>query len=231
MTDEEIRRIESEYWAEYRRIKREQIKFIVEHKSSLAGICLVPAASGRNLPFQPRRRCDLLPHGGGSIEERYPESSYLPLLASEIARMDARQNLMSNIAETNFPDVELPDMFGRKVRLSSLQGKVVLVDFWSAELGNSNAINAELKEVYAEYADRGFEIYQIGVDVSKDIWINAVQEQQLPWVSVSDLRGRASSSLGLYNVQKLPANFLIDKEGNIVGKDIYGKSSNKNSMN
>ena len=66
-----------------------------------------------------------------AIEERYPESSYLPLLASEIARMDARQNLMSNIAETNFPDVELPDMFGRKVRLSSLQGKVVLVDFWS----------------------------------------------------------------------------------------------------
>ena len=51
-----------------------------------------------------------------------------------------------------------------------------------------------------------------------------MQEQQLPWVSVSDLRGRASSSLGLYNVQKLPANFLIDKEGNIVGKDIYGKS-------
>ena len=47
-------------------------------------------------------------------DRRYPESSYLPLLASEIARMDARQNLMSNIAETNFPDVELPDMFGRK---------------------------------------------------------------------------------------------------------------------
>lgn len=114
---------------------------------------------------------------------------------------------MSNIAETNFPDVELPDMFGRKVRLSSLQGKVVLVDFWSAELGNSNAINAELKEVYAEYADRGFEIYQIGVDVSKDIWINAVQEQQLPWISVCDFRGRNSPALGLYNVQKLPANF------------------------
>ena len=145
-----------------------------------------------------------------------------PLLASEIARMDARQNLMSNIAETNFPDVELPDMFGRKVRLSSLQGKVVLVDFWSAELGNSNAINAELKEVYAEYADRGFEIYQIGVDVSKDIWINAVQEQQLPWISVCDFRGRNSPALGLYNVQKLPANFLIDREGIVVARDLYG---------
>lgn len=95
-----------------------------------------------------------------------------------------------------------PIWFGRKVRLSSLQGKVVLVDFWSAELGNSNAINAELKEVYAEYADRGFEIYQIGVDVSKDIWINAVQEQQLPWILVCDFRGRNSPALGLYNVHE-----------------------------
>ena len=157
-----------------------------------------------------------------AIEERYPESSYLPLLASEIARMDARQNLMSNIAETNFPDVELPDMFGRKVRLSSLQGKVVLVDFWSAELGNNNAINAELKPVYAKYADRGFEIYQIGVDVSKDIWINAVQEQQLPWISVCDFRGSNSPALGLYNVQKLPSNFLIDRKGIVVARDLYG---------
>ena len=52
----------------------------------------------------------------------------------------------------------------------------------------------------------------------------AVEEQQLPWISVSDLRGRSSVALGLYNVQRLPANFLIDKEGTIVAKNIYGKS-------
>ena len=223
MTDEEIRRIESEYWAEYRRIKREQIKFIVEHKSSLAGVyALYQRLPGETYLFNLDGDVIYYRMVAEAIEERYPESSYLPLLASEIARMDARQNLMSNIAETNFPDVELPDMFGRKVRLSSLQGKVVLVDFLSAELGNSNAINAELKEVYAEYADRGFEIYQIGVDVSKDIWINAVQEQQLPWISVCDFRGRNSPALGLYNVQKLPANFLIDREGIVVARDLYG---------
>ena len=223
MTDEEIRRIESEYWAEYRRIKHEQIKFIVEHKSSLAGVyALYQRLPGETYLFNLDGDVIYYRMVAEAIEERYPESSYLPLQASEIARMDARQNLMSNIAETNFPDVELPDMFGRKVRLSSLQGKVVLVDFWSAELGNSNAINAELKEVYAEYADRGFEIYQIGVDVSKDIWINAVQEQQLPWISVCDFRGRNSPALGLYNVQKLPANFLIDREGIVVARDLYG---------
>lgn len=101
-----------------------------------------------------------------------------------------------------------------------------MLDFWSAEAGNSNTLNAELKEIYSRYADAPtpLEVYQVSLDTSKPIWINAVQEQQLPWVSVSDLRGRASSVVGLYNVQKLPANFLIDKEGTIVAKDIYGKS-------
>ena len=51
-----------------------------------------------------------------------------------------------------------------------------------------------------------------------------MQEQQLPWISVSDLRGRASTAVGLYNIRRLPANFLIDKEGSIVAKDIYGRS-------
>ena len=123
MTDEEIRRIESEYWAEYRRIKHEQIKFIVEHKSSLAGVyALYQRLPGETYLFNLDGDVIYYRMVAEAIEERYPESSYLPLLASEIARMDARQNLMSNIAETNFPDVELPDMFGRKVRLSSLQG-------------------------------------------------------------------------------------------------------------
>ena len=86
-----------------------------------------------------------------------------------------------------------------------------------------------LKEIYRKYADApvGFEVYQVAIDTSKPLWITAVQEQQLPWVSVSDLRGRGSASLGLYNVQKLPTNFLIDKDGVIVARDIYGKELEK----
>ena len=73
----------------------------------------------------------------------------------------------------------------------------------------------------------GFEVYQVAIDTSKPLWINAVQEQQLPWISVSDLRGRGSAALGLYNVQKLPTNFLIDKEGVIVARDIRGEELEK----
>ena len=82
-------------------------------------------------------------------------------------------------------------------------------------------------EKYAKYHDQGFEIYQVGIDTSKALWINTIQEQQLPWISVSDLRGEASPAVGAYNVQSLPANFLIDREGNIVGKDVYGADLDK----
>ena len=55
-------------------------------------------------------------------------------------------------------------------------------------------------------------------------WINTVQEQSLPWISVCDLRGEASPALTIYNVRKLPANYLIDRKGDIVAKDLYGTS-------
>ena len=115
-------------------------------------------------------------------------------------------------------------MYGNEVLLSSLEGNVVLVDFWSAEAGNNNALNAELKEIYEEFEPYGFRVYQVSADRSKAVWITAVQEQQLPWISVCDFRGEASPMLRAYNVRKLPSNFLIDSKGNIIAKDIYSNA-------
>jgi alkyl hydroperoxide reductase subunit AhpC len=84
-------------------------------------------------------------------------------------------------------------------------------------------MNADLKDIYNEYKDQGFEIYQVAIDTSKALWINAVQEQKLPWISVCDLLGDASPALGAYNVTRLPANFLIDRNGNIAGKNLVGE--------
>lgn len=221
--EEALRRLKTEYRAGYLAVKREQLRFIVEHKSSLAAVyALYQRLPGDNSLFSPESDVIYYRMVADAVEERYPDSPYLPSLAGEIARMDARIDLVSNISEVGFPDVALPDMFGRTVRLGELEGKVVLVDFWSAELGNSNAINAELKELYARYADRGFEVYQIGVDRSKELWIAAVQEQRLPWISVCDFRGAGSPVLGLYNVRKVPTNFLIDRQGAVVARDLYG---------
>ena len=216
-----------EYTAEYYRIRREQLQFIVEHKASLAAVyALYQRLRGDTYLFNGDSDVVYYRTVAEALEQSRPESPYLQWLLAEIARMDARIALSSQVTEAGYPDLELSDIYGKKIRLSSLKGKVVLLDFWSAELGNSNALNAELKEIYARYAQANtpFEVYQVAIDTSKPLWITAVQEQQLPWISVSDLRGRASTALGLYNVQKLPTNFLIDKQGTLVARDIYGKS-------
>ncbi len=216
-----------EYTTEYYRIRREQLHFIIEHKASLAAVyALYQRLPGDTYLFNGDSDVVYFRTVAEALEQSHPESPYLQSLLAEITRMDARINLSSHITETGYPDLEMSDIYGKKIRLSSLLGKVVLLDFWSAELGNSNALNAELKEINAKYAHANtpFEVYQVAIDTSKPAWITAVQEQQLPWISVSDLRGKASTSLGMYNVQKLPTNFLIDKEGTLVARDIYGKS-------
>lgn len=227
LSEDDRKELVKAYTAEYYRIRREQLRFIIENKASLAAVyALYQRLPGDTNLFNGDSDVVYYRTVAEAIEKSYPDSPYLPALLGEIGRMDARISLTSQITEAGYPDLEMNDIYGKKIRLSSLTGKVVLLDFWSAELGNSNTLNAELKTVYAKYADAAtpFEVFQVAIDTSKPLWITTVQEQQLPWVSVSDLRGQASSSLGLYNVQKLPANFLIDKEGNIVAKDIYGKS-------
>ncbi len=227
LTEADRKALLKEYTAEYYRIRREQLHFIIENKASLAAVyALYQRLPGDTYLFNGDSDVVYFRTVAEALEQSHPESPYLQSLLAEITRMDARINLSSNIAEAGYPDLEMPDIYGKPIRLSSLAGKVVLLDFWSAELGNSNALNAELKEIYAKYAEANtpFEVYQVAIDTSKPLWITAVQEQRLPWISVSDLRGKASASLGMYNVQKLPTNFLIDKEGTLVARDIYGKS-------
>ena len=219
-----------EYTAVYYGIRRDQLRFIAEHSASLAAVYAIyqrlPGdqylSDGVNDVLHYRTVAE-------ALAESYPDSPYLVMLRGDIARMEATQRLVENVTESSIPDLELQDIYGKKISLSSLLGKVVLLDFWSAELGNSNVMNAELKEIYAKYhnAATPFEVYQVAVDTSKPLWISTVQEQQLPWISVSDLRGLASTAVGTYNVTKLPTSFLIDKNGTIVGRDIRGEELEK----
>lgn len=227
LTEEERQTLSKAYTTEYYRIRREQLRFIIENKDHLAAVyALSQRLPGDTYLFNGDSDVIYYRTVAEAIEKSYPESPYLGALNAEITRMDARINLSSQITEAGYPDLELLDIYGKKIRLSSLLGKVVLLDFWSAAMGNSNALNAELKATYTKYAEAntGFEVYQVAIDSSKPVWITAVQDQKLPWISVSDLLGEGSPAVGMYNVQKLPTNFLIDKQGDIVARDIYGKS-------
>ncbi len=147
------------------------------------------------------------------LMQRYPDSPYIAVVEREIADMEAITDLADNIKTISYPDVELEDIYKTKHRLSELDGKVVLLYFWSAGIAQCNNLNAELKALYEEYKDRGFEIYHISADGDKSLWIEAVRQQRHPWISV--FGGDAPEVFTLYNVVQLPTSFLIDREGNI----------------
>lgn len=221
-SDEERKHLATKYSNLYRTIKRNQISFVIENKESLASVY----ALYQRLPGEQHLSgadSDLIYYRtvADAVSKRYPTSPYLLTLSNDIARMEARISLMNSIELRTYPDLKGKDMYGNEVALSSLEGNIVLVDFWSAEVGNSNAFNAELREIYEEYESRGFRVYQVSADTSKAAWIKAVQEQQLPWISVCDFMGEASPMLKAYNVRKLPSNYLIDSKGNIIAKDLY----------
>ena len=113
-----------------------------------------------------------------------------------------------------------------KVELAEVvaENKATLVYFWKSDLKDAAVQNAELKTIYNEYKKLGFEIYQIALDTSKPSWVAAVQNQQLPWINLCDFRGAACPAYIAYNITSLPATFLIDADGDLVGKDLFGSA-------
>ena len=224
LSDDERQKLAVEYTKQKNEIKQNQLRFIVENKDRIAAVyALYQRLPGDVNLFNGNSDVIYYRTVAEAIAESYPESLYLPLLRSQIARMDAQISLLSQVKTMNFPEIAMPDMYGNEQKLSALEGKVILLHFWSAAVGNSNSFNADLKKVYEMFHDQGLEIFQVAVDTSKALWINTVQDQQLPWISVCDLLGEASPVVGAYNVSSLPSNYLISRDGNILGKDLMGE--------
>ncbi len=224
LSEAERQELAVKYTKQKNEIKQNQLRFIIENKERIAAVyALYQRLPGDANLFNGNSDVIYYRTVAEAIAESYPESLYLPLLRSQIARMDAQISLLSQVKTTNFPEITMPDMYGKDQSLSSLEGKLILLHFWSAAVGNSNSFNADLKKVYEKYHNQGLEIFQVAIDTSKALWINTVQEQQLPWISVCDFQGESSPVVGAYNVRTLPSNYLIDRNGNIAGKDLMGE--------
>ncbi|MDX2190693.1 MAG: TlpA disulfide reductase family protein [Bacteroidota bacterium] len=123
------------------------------------------------------------------------------------------------------PDIILAGADGKKLPLSSLKGKYVLIDFWASWCGPCRMENPNVVRVYNQYKDKGFTIYSVSLDNTKEKWLAAIQSDGLTWPNhVSDLKGWQSEGAALYAVRGIPATFLIDKNGIIIAKNLRGPS-------
>jgi thiol-disulfide isomerase/thioredoxin len=163
-----------------------------------------------------------------SLNLLYPESPRVKQLYNYVlsAKAQERRNQivkeLTKNADKGIPEINEKSVEGKEIALSSLRGKVVLLSFWASWDEASRRANDHLKIVYKQYHNQGFEIYQVSLDRSKVLWENAIVKDELPWINVSDLRYTDSYPARMYNIYQLPANYLISREGEIIGKNLFG---------
>ncbi len=123
------------------------------------------------------------------------------------------------------PDIALPSPDGDTIRLSSLRGKVVLLDFWAAWCGPCRRENPNLVKNYNRFHRKGFDIYQVSLDRTKEAWVKGIKDFHLEqWHHVSDLGYWQSSVVKLYHIQGIPTNYLLGRDGKIIARNLRGEA-------
>lgn len=120
------------------------------------------------------------------------------------------------------PEIALPNTEGQVVKLSSMKGKYVLVDFWAKWCGPCRQENPNVVKAYNKYKDKGFTVFGVSLDRSKEDWLKAIQDDGLTWTHVSDLKYWQSEAAKTYNITGIPFSVLLDPNGVIIAKNLRG---------
>jgi thiol-disulfide isomerase/thioredoxin len=153
---------------------------------------------------------------------KYPNSSYIKAFHEGVS---GQKKLGIG---TPAPEIIMNTPDGKPLALSSLKGKVVLVDFWASWCGPCRAENPTVVKAYNKYKSKGFDIYSVSLDKDLDKWKEAIKKDNLTWSNhVCDFKFWQSPIVALYNFDGIPYNVLIDKDGNILAKSLRGEDLEK----
>jgi peroxiredoxin len=133
---------------------------------------------------------------------------------------EGTEEIAGNLA----PDISLPTPEGDTVKLSSTRGSVVLLDFWASWCAPCRKENPNLVNAYNTYHRRGFQIYQVSLDKTREAWMKGIEDDHLnKWIHVSDVQYWNSAVVPLYKIESIPTNYLLDKEGHIIASNLRGE--------
>lgn len=152
------------------------------------------------------------------LDKKYPETKMIIQLKQQLDEM--RSLSMGQVA----PEIKLPNPEGEMVSLSDFRGKYVMIDFWAGWCKPCREENPNVVKLYNQYKDQGFEVFGVSLDRTREAWVDAIFEDGLTWTQVSDLKYFNSVAAETYQINAIPATYLIDPDGKIIGKDLRGPS-------
>lgn len=165
----------------------------------------------------PDAEASFLTNLDNALYPKYSKSKYAIQLHQKIEKLN------KTAEGASAPDIVLNDPFGKKVSLSELRGKIVLIDFWASWCGPCRMENPNNVKLYNKYKNSGFEIFGVSLDDNRDAWVAAINKDKLLWPHGSDLLKWNSSVVSQYNISAIPYTVLVDKEGKIIAKELRGE--------
>jgi len=229
--DDQRQALEEAYLEVLKDQRRNNIAFILDNMGSLASIkALYQRIDETTYVLYEQRDLQYLKLVSDSLNVYFPNSMHTKALAENLEN-ELRllySNRLSDLVEDVVPtalDASLTDVNGKLVKLSSLRNKYhVLITFWSAQSKECVEDNLYIKDLYNKYHDKGFEIYQVNIDNDEELWRSSVKFDELPWISVREDDPAYPETALLFNVSTVPSNYFLDKDGEIVAKDLFGKN-------
>lgn len=186
-------------------------EFVKKHpKSEMSCYIIAIDFSNENIPIE--NMLEAL----GNIDPSMAKNSYV---VSANKKADAIKGTMVGYPANNFTQ-NTPE--GKPVKLSDYKGKYVLIDFWASWCKPCRMENPNVVSAFNRFKDKGFTVLGVSMDSNKEAWVNAIRADNLTWQHVSDLKGWGNEVGIMYGVKGIPQNFLLDKEGKIVAKNLRG---------
>jgi len=223
--------IEEAYDSIVQQQRKHNIAFILDNLNRLSAVKALYQKINENMyVLYSERDLQYLKLVSDSLGKYYPGTTLTKLLKQNLEEemnsmyINRLSQAANEMAVTDL-DVSLEDIRGNRVRLSELmKDNYVLLSFWSAESNECIANNLAMKDMYRLYHNEGFEIYQVNLDTDEERWKSSVRFDELPWISVREDDPAKPMAARMFNVTTVPANYMFDKEGNIIGKNLFGRS-------
>ncbi|MEA3318297.1 MAG: TlpA disulfide reductase family protein, partial [Bacteroidota bacterium] len=185
-------------------------------------------APGSNL-FDPKKDYKYFEKVDSCLSQNFPNTEITKTFHKQVLNISSKINAqisLDNKVSIGFkaPEIALPTPNGDTISLSSLEGKYILLNFWASWCIPCRTETPKLIKIYKKYKNKGFEIYQVSLDRKEESWKNAIKKDNLNWINVSDLKFWDSAPAKIYNIRSIPTNFLINKKGIIIAKNLRGEA-------